>query len=418
MGSSSCAQDTEAKSKDRSYVLSYSRGEAAMNTNQLDHVSPSEVSYSHAEGGEHHASSTLQEHDYIGLSEVSSSGDRVEALAALAAGGDFHLNLSETELRLGPPELQLGIGFPSQICAAEQPASMHLLPSKRLENVLLDPPKQAFPSAKFSFQETPSSKINSVNALPEGTSLASAAHKQQHLDREREEIQASAKDRQGSQGLQEKLGDLLQKNGFTGTKRMFAEAMRDSPAESRIGFPVIINSSLKGSSSPGDCDSISPPRAPVGWPPVQSFRKNSLPPQPKGFGKSERKSTLANPSKALAAGPGQSSSLLVKVYMDGLTIGRKVDLRMQNSYDKLFSTLEEMFRQYIHGRSSRQAVINPMHYEGKKLYFLCGSEYVLTYEDKDGDLMLVGDVPWGMFAGTVKRLRIMKGSEAIGLGRP
>lgn len=25
---------------------------------------------------------------------------------------------------------------------------------------------------------------------------------------------------------------------------------------------------------------------------------------------------------------------------------------------------------------------------------LTGSEYVLTYEDKDGDWMLVGDVPW------------------------
>jgi len=25
---------------------------------------------------------------------------------------------------------------------------------------------------------------------------------------------------------------------------------------------------------------------------------------------------------------------------------------------------------------------------------LHGSEYVLTYEDKDGDWMLVGDVPW------------------------
>ena len=26
--------------------------------------------------------------------------------------------------------------------------------------------------------------------------------------------------------------------------------------------------------------------------------------------------------------------------------------------------------------------------------FLSGSEFVLTYEDKDGDWMLVGDVPW------------------------
>ncbi|KAI3525025.1 hypothetical protein L1887_03696 [Cichorium endivia] len=42
-------------------------------------------------------------------------------------------------------------------------------------------------------------------------------------------------------------------------------------------------------------------------------------------------------------------------------------------------------------------------------------ECVLTYEDKDGDWMLVGDVPWEMFVDLCKRLRIMKGSEAIGL---
>jgi len=41
---------------------------------------------------------------------------------------------------------------------------------------------------------------------------------------------------------------------------------------------------------------------------------------------------------------------------------------------------------------------------------------VLTYEDKEGDWMLVGDVPWGMFLTSVKRLRIMRTSEANGLG--
>uniref|UniRef100_A0A0D9Y168 Auxin-responsive protein n=1 Tax=Leersia perrieri TaxID=77586 RepID=A0A0D9Y168_9ORYZ len=35
---------------------------------------------------------------------------------------------------------------------------------------------------------------------------------------------------------------------------------------------------------------------------------------------------------------------------------------------------------------------------------------------KHGDLMLVGDVPFEMFVSTCKRLRIMKGSEARGLG--
>ena len=42
-------------------------------------------------------------------------------------------------------------------------------------------------------------------------------------------------------------------------------------------------------------------------------------------------------------------------------------------------------------------------------------EYVLTFEDKDGDWMLAGDVPWEMFADSCRRLRIMKGSDAIGL---
>ena len=33
--------------------------------------------------------------------------------------------------------------------------------------------------------------------------------------------------------------------------------------------------------------------------------------------------------------------------------------------------------------------------ESRLTDLLNGSEYVPTYEDKDGDLMLVGDVPWG-----------------------
>ena len=32
--------------------------------------------------------------------------------------------------------------------------------------------------------------------------------------------------------------------------------------------------------------------------------------------------------------------------------------------------------------------------ESRLMDLLHGSEYVVTYEDKDGDWMLVGDVPW------------------------
>uniref|UniRef100_A0A0A9GHD4 Auxin-responsive protein n=1 Tax=Arundo donax TaxID=35708 RepID=A0A0A9GHD4_ARUDO len=44
-----------------------------------------------------------------------------------------------------------------------------------------------------------------------------------------------------------------------------------------------------------------------------------------------------------------------------------------------------------------------------------GTEYMPTYEDKDGDWMLVGDVPWRMFVDTCQRLRLMKSSEAVNL---
>ena len=33
-------------------------------------------------------------------------------------------------------------------------------------------------------------------------------------------------------------------------------------------------------------------------------------------------------------------------------------------------------------------------YKGQSSHFLKSREFQLTYEDKDGDWMLVGDVPW------------------------
>ncbi|CAA6660854.1 unnamed protein product [Spirodela intermedia] len=42
---------------------------------------------------------------------------------------------------------------------------------------------------------------------------------------------------------------------------------------------------------------------------------------------------------------------------------------------------------------------------------LAQNEFSLIYEDKEGDWLLVGDVPWKMFTATCKRLRSMKKSE-------
>uniref|UniRef100_A0A5B6ZRF8 Auxin-responsive protein n=1 Tax=Davidia involucrata TaxID=16924 RepID=A0A5B6ZRF8_DAVIN len=119
----------------------------------------------------------------------------------------------------------------------------------------------------------------------------------------------------------------------------------------------------------------------VGWPPIRSYRKNSF--QPKKTHEVE-------------------TGIYVKVSMDGAPYLRKIDLKVYKGYSELLKALENMFKLTIGEYSER---------EGYK-----GSEYAPTYEDKDGDWMLAGDVPWDMFMSSCKRLRIMKGSEARGLG--
>nr|ADL70522.1 indole-3-acetic acid inducible 5 [Arabidopsis thaliana] len=105
----------------------------------------------------------------------------------------------------------------------------------------------------------------------------------------------------------------------------------------------------------------------VGWPPVCSYRrKNSL----------ER-----------------TKSSYVKVSVDGAAFLRKIDLEMYKCYQDLASALQILFGCYINFDDT-----------------LKESECVPIYEDKDGDWMLAGDVPWEMFLGSCKRLRIMKRS--------
>ncbi|KAJ0078774.1 hypothetical protein Patl1_23295 [Pistacia atlantica] len=119
----------------------------------------------------------------------------------------------------------------------------------------------------------------------------------------------------------------------------------------------------------------------VGWPPVRSYRKNCF---------------QGNKVESQTAG------IFVKVSMDGAPYLRKIDLNIYKGYSELLKALEEMFKFKV-GKYSEREGYN-------------GSEHVPTYEDKDGDWMLVGDVPWEMFITSCKRLRIMKGSEARGLG--
>ncbi|CAN1169742.1 Auxin-induced protein 22B [Linum perenne] len=152
----------------------------------------------------------------------------------------------------------------------------------------------------------------------------------------------------------------------TNKKRSLPDMNEDSSA-SRSAVTTTSSSTADKKS-----DSAPPTKAQVvGWPPVRSFRKNVL---------------------------QQQQQVYVKVSMDGAPYLRKIDLKVYRGYPELMKALEEMFK----FRAERDGYIN-------------GSDFVPTYEDKDGDWMLVGDVPWSMFINCCKRLRIMKGSEARGL---
>ncbi|KAI7750206.1 hypothetical protein M8C21_026303 [Ambrosia artemisiifolia] len=139
----------------------------------------------------------------------------------------------------------------------------------------------------------------------------------------------------------------------------------------------------------------------VGWPPIRSsFRKNSV-------------ATITSKKSNEVERKTRDRALFVKVSMDGAPYLRKVDLSAYSVYQELSSALEKMFGCFTIGQYGSHG--NEKLSETKLKDLLHGSEYVLTYEDKDGDWMLVGDVPWEMFINTCKRLRIMKSCDAIGL---
>jgi auxin-responsive protein IAA len=125
----------------------------------------------------------------------------------------------------------------------------------------------------------------------------------------------------------------------------------------------------------------------VGWPPVRSYRKNAL---------------------ADVAGSSKAAKKFVKVAVDGAPYLRKVDLEAYAGYDQLLCALQDKFFAHFTIRKFGDD-------ERKLVDAVNGTEYVPTYEDKDGDWMLVGDVPWKMFVETCQRLRLMKSSEAVNL---
>ncbi|XP_037457553.1 auxin-responsive protein IAA20-like [Triticum dicoccoides] len=93
----------------------------------------------------------------------------------------------------------------------------------------------------------------------------------------------------------------------------------------------------------------------------------------------------------------------VKVKMEGVAIGRKVDLSRHASYDELHHTLRLMFPSSTSHQGDSDVREEPDRHGCRR----GRAPYAVTYEDVDGDWMLVGDAPWQDFTRSAKRLKIL-----------
>ncbi|KAG6534449.1 hypothetical protein ZIOFF_008335 [Zingiber officinale] len=285
------------------------------------------------------------EHNYIGLSELQPS-------AAVATAGDGVLNLKETELRLGPP-------------GSESPDRKDFVGGLTTPGLLSKP---FVPGAKRGFSDA-------MNGAGKWGLIA------------------------GGIGFEVDAGKGCAFFSSMGEKGGGKLPGLGNAAKDTVSKAVALEKkdAIQVENSAGSERGVAPAAKAqvVGWPPIRSYRKNSM---------------ATNPSKNKEDTEGKQGlgCLYVKVSMDGAPYLRKVDLKLYSNYKEFSSALEQMFSGFTIGQDGLT--------ESKLTDILSESEYVLTYEDKDGDWMLVGDVPWEMFSGSCRRLRIMKGSDAIGLG--
>ncbi|XP_047338413.1 auxin response factor 9-like isoform X2 [Impatiens glandulifera] len=96
-----------------------------------------------------------------------------------------------------------------------------------------------------------------------------------------------------------------------------------------------------------------------------------------------------------------SSRTRTKVQMQGIAVGRAVDLSVVNGYEELINELENMFE--IKGE-------------------LCPrNKWQIVFTDDEGDMMLMGDDPWQEFCNMVRRIFICSSQDVnkmtVGNGR-
>lgn len=340
--------------------------------------------------GNHIPQSALgfKERNYLGLSDCSSVDS--STVSSVPDDEKSNLNFKATELRLGlpgsqSPERESDFGLLSPRTPDEKllfPLAPSKDPAIGHKNVVTGN-KRGFSDTLDEFSEVKGSVYTEKNWMFNGAESNS-------------ETPQSA--RQGTFAGKPGINMMLSPK-ITGiqpaSKKDVAKNAQEERSNAKTGT-CQVGGSNNNNAAPAAKAQV------VGWPPIRAYRKNTLASNSKNNDEVDGK-----------PGPG---ALFVKVSMDGAPYLRKVDLRTYTSYKELSSALEKMFSCFTlgqcgpHGAPGRERLS-----EIKLRDLLHGSEYVLTYEDKDGDWMLVGDVPWEMFIDSCRKLKIMKGSDAIGL---
>ncbi|KAJ4959483.1 hypothetical protein NE237_026594 [Protea cynaroides] len=130
----------------------------------------------------------------------------------------------------------------------------------------------------------------------------------------------------------------------------------------------------------------------VGWPPIKRCRSNlHLRHHFHGHDHHQQQQNQAGQVQNDQRNEIRPNSMYVKVKMEGVAIGRKVDLSLHHSYQTLINTLIDMFGKYQ---------------EDKRGSY--DAPYTLAYRDTDGDWLLVGDIPWQTFIRCVQCLMILR----------
>ncbi|GMI86548.1 indole-3-acetic acid inducible 9 [Hibiscus trionum] len=332
----------------------------------------------------------LKERNYLGLSDCSSVDS--SGVSSLPDNNKNNLNLKATELRLGLPGS----------LSPERETELWLLNSGKLDE------KPLFPLLPSKDGTCSSSQKNVVTGNKRGFSdtMDGFSEVKGYVFTEKSWMfhEAGSESPQsvghgkypGNSGVNVTLSAR-----FPGAQ---ASVKKEEPANVLQKQPRATNgTNLKQTDIANNKNGAPAAKAQVvGWPPVRSFRAKTL-------------ATSSKNNDEVDGKPGPAA-LFVKVSMDGAPYLRKVDLSTYSTYRELSSALEKMFSCFtlgqcgFHGTAGKEILS-----QSKLKDILHGSDYVLTYKDRDGDWMLVGDVPWAMFIETCKRLKIMKSCDATGL---